>query len=381
MAALLLAAQVVRNSAVWTFSELQPDKAARFWRSHPAVELSLGLAEIGDAARQRKPVLQKTFAMIDDAALKAPLSPAPFLVRGVEAQLAGDMAAQRDFLAAQWRDPRSMPAAYFLAEYYLRNGQSLSGLRQTALVARLSPKGVGAIAPFVARYAQNRLNWPQIRALFRSDPAIREDVLEALASDPDNAEAVLALANVNHRSTSSQWLHILLQSLVSGGEYARARTIWIALTGPEPSAGNLLYDPKFSAPAAPPPFNWVLASSPIGLAERQPGNRLHVIFYGQQDGVLASQLMLLAPGSYRLRMGGPSDAAHAELLGWSVRCDKSSSPISTVSLDGAVRGWTFVVPANCPAQWLELSGRSGDVAQQADVAIGPLTLTRDGPGA
>jgi hypothetical protein len=380
--ALLLAAQVVRNSAVWAYSELHPEKAAQFWGTHPAVELSLGLADIGRSARARKPVSAATFAMIDDAAKGSPLSPEPFLVHGVQAQLSGDSdSAQRDFRAAQWRDPRSMPAAYFLADYYLRTGHPLEGLRQTALVARLSPRGLSAVAPFVAAYAQNPANWPQIRALFKSDPGIEDYVLEALASDPGNARAVLALADAKHRSGSSQWLHVLLQSMVSGGDYRGARNIWNSLAGTQPTPGNLLYDPNFSSPEAPPPFNWALSTSPVGLAERQPGNRLHVIFYGQQDGVLASQLMLLAPGSYRLRMGRPSDAAHAELLGWSVRCDKSTSPISTVSLDGAARGWTFVVPDNCPAQWLELSGRSGDVAQQADVAIGPLTLTRDGAGA
>jgi hypothetical protein len=378
--AVLLGAQVIRNAAVRAYSDLLPEKAARLWRNHPAVELSIGLARIGQDSRERKPVAPATFAMIDRGALGAPLSPTPFLVHGVRAQLAGDsVTAQLNFLAAQWRDPRSMPAAYFLADYYLRTGKPLEGLRQTALVARLSPNGVSSVAPFVARYAQERANWPQIRALFRSNPAIEEDVLEALASDPGNADALLALADTGHRTPSSQWLRRLLQSLVENREYGRAHAIWSSLAGGGP--GNLIYDPGFSKSEAPPPFNWMLASSTVGLAERQPGNRLHLIFYGQQDGVLASQLLLLAPGTYRLRMGPASDATHAELLGWSVRCDKSSLRLSTASLDSAARGWTFVIPANCPAQWLELSGSSGDVAQQADVAIGAIDVARENPGA
>jgi len=47
----------------------------------------------------------------------------------------------------------------------------------------------------------------------------------------------------------------------------------------------------------------------------------------------------------------------------------------------ASRGWTFQVPEDCPAQWLELSGRSGDIAQQSDVTITGLTLTRTGANA
>lgn len=376
--ALLLAVQVVRNAAVAALADLQPESAARLWSDHPAVETSLALAQIGRDSRARKPVAPATFALIDDAALKAPLSPQPFLVHGVAARLAGDSAtAERDFLAAQWRDPRSLAAAYFLAEHYLRSGEPLAGLRQTALVARLSPSGVSAVAPYVAMYARNRANWPQLRALFRSDARIAEDSLEVLARDPANAEAVLALADARHLKPDSQWLRVLLQSLVEAGSYERAHALWAAVASPRPVAGALLYDADFAAAAAPPPFNWALVSSPVGLAERQ-ANALHSIFYGQQDGVLASQLLLLRPGTYRLRTNPARDAVHPELLGWSLRCDKASAPVAAASLDGAARGWTFTIPANCPAQWLELSGRSGDVAQQADVTISGLSLTREG---
>jgi hypothetical protein len=104
---------------------------------------------------------------------------------------------------------------------------------------------------------------------------------------------------------------------------------------------------------------------------------LHVLFYGNQDGVLASQLLQLAPGSYRLKLRGSGVPTHPELLSWSVRCDQSQQPISSIGIgDAAARGWTFQIPPDCPAQWLELSGRSADVSQQADVTIGGLSMVR-----
>ena len=97
--------------------------AAWLWPSHPDVEISLAMTDIGNASRERRHVAPRSFAEMREAAVEAPLSPEPFLVRGVAAQLAGNPeAAGRAFLAAQWRDPRSLPAAYFLAEYYLRKG-------------------------------------------------------------------------------------------------------------------------------------------------------------------------------------------------------------------------------------------------------------------
>ncbi|MGE5564055.1 MAG: hypothetical protein ACM3ZV_12240 [Bacillota bacterium] len=376
--ALLLAAQVVRNAAVAALSNLHPASAARLWASHPSVETSLGLARIGEAARERKPIDRSVFAMIDDAAAKAPLSPEPFLVRGVQAQTAGDReAAKRAFLAAQWRDPRSLPAAYFLADYYFHAGHALEGLEQTTVLARLSPGGANAVAPFVAAYAQNRANWPQMRALFVRQEGLEEQVLAVLARNPANADAVLALADAQHRRPDSVWLRVLLQSLVENRDYARARAVWSSIGGGH-AGGQLVYDTAFSAPEAPPPFNWALTTSTVGLAERQPGKHLHVIFYGNEDGVLASQLLLLQPGTYRLQMQSVGAPVHPESIRWSVRCDKSPEPVAIADMTRASSGLTFQVPANCPAQWLELSGRSGDVAQQSEVTITGLSLTRVG---
>ena len=377
--ALLLAVQVVRNAAVVALAPLHPETAAQFWPDHPSVEISQGMAQIGRDARARKSIDQRVFAMIQDAAIKAPLSSEPFLVRGVQAQTAGDAkAAKRAFLSAQSRDPRSLPAAYFLADYYVRSGQALPGLQQTVLLARLSPGGADAVAPFVAAYAQNSSNRAQMRALFRSQPAIEEGVLDVLARNGSNTQALLAVADAAHRTADSPWLKVLLQSLVTSGDYQQARAIWSSV-GRANAGDELLYDADFSSPRPPPPFNWSLTSSTVGLAERQPGKRLHVIFYGNEDGVLASELVMLQPGTYRLQMQLAGAPAHAELLRWSVRCDKSQQPLSTVSLDQAAgHGWTFQVPANCAAQWLELSGRSEDVAQQSDVTITGLSLTRAG---
>lgn len=380
--ALLLAAQVVRDAAVAALAPLRPTSAAKFWAGHPSAEISLALAEIGAASRDRKPIDPHVFRLIDDAVVKSPLAPEPFLVRGVQAQIARDAdSAKAAFLAAQWRDPRSMPAAYFLASYYLGHGALLDGLKQTTILARLSPNGVNAAAPFVAAYAKDRRNWPQMRALFRSQPALENDVLSALAQDAGNTDAILALADAEHRSPQSNWLPILLSNLVASGDYARARAIWSSVGGGH--AGDaLVFDPTFSAPEPPPPFNWSFGTSTVGLAERQEGRKLHVIFYGNVDGVLASQLVTLAPGRYRLQMQLAGSSAHPELLRWSIRCEKSSEPIADIAIDqAAVRSWTFQLPANCPAQRLELVGRSADIAQQAEATITGFMLTREGSNA
>ena len=175
LVALLLAATVVRNSAVNALADLDPALASAFWSRHPAPEINLAMIEIARAARVRAAAPPEAFGRILDAAQKAPLAPEPFLVDGVREQVAGrPMRAQQAFLAAEWRDPRSLPAHYFLAEHYFRARDAGSALTEIASLANLSPGGVGSSAPYLAAFARDRANWPRMRALFRVNPQIED---------------------------------------------------------------------------------------------------------------------------------------------------------------------------------------------------------------
>ena len=382
IAALLIAVQVARNAAVHALSEARPAEAAKFWSGHPASEIGVAMTEIARASRARRPVPESAFAQIADAAAKAPLAPEPFLVRGVQAGLAGDVrAAQRAFEAAQWRDPRSLPAAYFLADRYFRAGDLTQGLREVAALARLSPDGGTAAAPYIAQYATSPANWPALRALFATNPGLAQRVLTTLASNAQTVPAALALSGPRE-SENQQWLQVLVNTLVQAGDYAKAHAAWARLAGGGAHAGELVHDPDFRDSIAPPPFNWQFTSSTVGLAERQKGGRLHVLYYGDEDGTLANQLLLLGPGRYRLTMRLVGEAARAHALTWSLWCDKAAQPLASITLDiAAARGWQFEVPSGCAAQWLKLSGTSADMPQQTDISVTDLTLTKVAAGA
>jgi hypothetical protein len=379
---LLIAVEVVRNAAVSGLADSRPGYAARIWSGHPAAEIGAAMIDIARASRSRRPVPPSSFAQMADAATKEPLAPEPFLVRGVQAGLRGDNAtAQKAFEAAQWRDPRSSPAAYFLADRYFRSGDVRHGLREIAALARLSPNGGAAAIPYLAQYAASPANWPALRDLFASNPQLEHPVLVALAGNVGTLPAALALSNA-HEAGNAQWLAVMVDTLVKAGDYSRARAGWTRMAGGGVRPGELIHDADFRDSVSPPPFNWRLTSSTVGLAERQRGGRLHVLFYGDEDGTLASELLLLPPGSYRLTMQLTGDPARAHILTWALWCDKAAQPLSSITLDtAAARGWQFQVPAGCAAQWLKLSGVAGDVTQQIDISIGALRLSKAVPGA
>ena len=382
LAAILIAVVVVRNAAVAKFAQARPDLAAQFWSSHPASELSAAMTQINEAQRRFSPIPPSASWMIADVAAKEPLAPEPFLVRAYQAELAGDdTSAQRAFEAAQWRDPGSLAAASFLAERYLRVGDLDRGLREVAALARLSPNGPTAAGPYLAGYASNRSNWPRLRSFLRANPELADPALVAIASNMRSAPAAFALADPREKLRAAPWLVPLLTTLVRAGQYEETYAIWSRAAGPT-SGRQLIHDSAFNDKAAPPPFNWALSSSEVGLAERRPGGRLHLVFRGRKDGILASQLLLLQPGQYRLSMQLIGDASQGRILNWSIWCDKADAPMASVSLDAvAARGWKFAVSSGCPAQWLRLSGSSTGIQKQADVTIAALRLERSLPGA
>lgn len=375
--ALLVAVAIVRNAAVTALAEKSPAAATAIWAGHPQAEASTGMTKIAQATHDRQPVPASAFAAIADVAAKEPLAPEPFLVRGVQAQLSGDGAtAQKAFEAAQWRDPRSLPAAYFLADRYFRIGDVKGGLDEIAALARLAPGGSAAVGPYLAQYAVNPATWPEMRRLFQTNPELAGPALVTLASRSETAPAVLVLAGPP-KGAQAPWLAPLLTTLTGAGEYAKARAIWANAS--KARTDRLLYDSEFSDKMSPPPFNWSLTSSTVGLAERQPGGRLHVVYYGQEDGFLATELILLPPGAYQLSMKLLGDTARARALSWSIWCDKAPQALASATLDAAAaRGLRFQVPAGCAAQWLKLGGASSDISQQSDVTIAALRLERDG---
>ena len=380
---LLLATAVVRNASVEAWAESRPDLAARLWASHPDVERIDLMAKVGGSARAGEGAGPDIRLRSVRLAAQQPLAVEPYLIAGVAAQMEGSRnRAERLFNAAHRRDVRSLPAHFFLADLYLKSDRLAPALREIAHLGRLSPGGLSAVPPYLAQYAREPANWEPMRTVLREHPELYEGILATLATDPRNSAAILALADPAHRNFRSPWLPTHIAALTAAGEYARARSLWADVAGPGGNRDGLIYDPGFRDSNAPPPFNWELASSGLGLAERQSSGMLQVIFYGSQSGTLARQLLVLNPGTYRLAMHVGGVIPDPQALMWSVQCDKGKTPIALfpVARPGAYR-WTFTVPAGCPAQWLQLDGRAQDMNARTEVTIGNVSLQRGGAGA
>jgi len=381
--AAFVAVTVVRTAAVEAYAEREPARAAKLWPGHPSTIFSAGLGALGDTALAGRPVDRMAIEPLLTATAKSPLSPEPFLVRGVEALLEGNQTlAERAFLEARQRDPRSVAARYFLADHYLKTGDTQRGLGEISALARLVPQSLRNVAPYLAAFARNTGGAKHVKAMLHHHPELEPVLLRTLATQAEDADLIIYLWSGRGGERAKPWQQRLVRSLIADGQYAKAYSVWARFTT-KPAQPGVLHDADFASTDTPPPFGWTLASGAAGVAEPEGQGRLHILYYGREDLVLASQTLMLRPGRYSLSMRVQGAAAAAETLSWRIRCLPSSEQVSEISLAGAGQGGaltaTFTVPpVGCTAQQLELLGNAPEIPEQTDLTISGLRLAEDG---
>lgn len=383
--ALTGAFQVVRSAAAAKYVDDRLDLAERAWPAHPSVAMAMSMSEIGQSAAKQRGASRLSVTRAMAAARHAPLRTEPFLIEGAMAvSEARPAQAERLFIEAKRRDPRSSAARYFLAQRYFASQRPLLGLVEASTLTKLVSGGSTALVPGLTQYAQAPGAVPNLRRIFAGNRELRDGVLVALASDANNAGLVLALAGSDEERLNSDvapaWQGPMLKPLVARGDFAQAHALWSRISGSPPGRTGL-FNPQFAKLSAPPPFNWSLFSGDFGLAEPAPAGGLQIIYYGRADAEFASQLLLLAPGTYELRMQVTRDAENEQPSGlaWLLTCQPRSQrllALPVVGRAGIARPLSgrFTVPVNCPAQLLSLSGSARDVAESEQVLIANLQL-------
>ena len=382
IAAGLLALQVVRTAAV-TDDASRATLAVRLWPSHPAVLVDRTMGEIGARAARGQSLTPAILDQVNQIARKAPLAPEPFLIKGALAQVQQRPAiAEQLFTAARARDPRSVAARYFLADRYLRSGRTGQALDEIATLSELFPQGMAGFGPALASFAQTPGAVPELRRLFRSSPQMEPVVLSSLANDASNARLILALwgrRSTGAEPATAEWQAKLVNMLVGQGQFANAKAVWRQVAGIN---GNprTVFNPGFAKSTAPPPFNWNLAKVG-GVVEPARGDRLQVIYFGRDDAILAEQLLLLAPGRYRLSMDLTGPPGEGGEIGWALTCVPGTEAFFRLPLErkGPLVA-SFSVPPGCAAQRLQLTATPGDFPQSQEFSIGKFSLTK-APGA
>jgi tetratricopeptide (TPR) repeat protein len=350
--------------------------AETLWPSSPEALGASIMAEVGAAAGRGADPNAETMAKLQRLAAEQPLSWEPFLVQGAIALRKGNVIrAEHLITSARNRAPRSPAARYLLADVYLRTGRPLQAMTEMAVLNRLVPAASVQLAPSLANYARTPGSVPQIRQILESYPELEAPLLAKLSWDPNNADLIMTLASAKRTAgPAPDWQRLMLTTLVNNGQYEKAYTLWRKLAGLKGLPSGF-YDPGFAEISAPPPFNWQLAQGAGGVAERSSGS-LQVLYFGRDNAELASQVLLLPPGRYRLAMNVSGDIASSNGVSWTVICLPSQRVELKLPAKAGAISAEFVVPSGeCPAQRVTLGAEAPEIPDGADFRISGLQLT------
>jgi hypothetical protein len=384
VAALLLAWLAVRSSVVNGLARANPFVADRIAHGDPRVAIELAMVEfalrngrVGPASRARA----------ERALDRAELADEPFLLAAVDAAAHGDAARSETLLTeARRRNPRDRLTRLLLLDRYLRTGRSAQAGTELAVLTQLIPQVEAALVPQLLQLARDPKTRPGLALILKRNPSVRDLLLGTLAGNPADSGLVMELAAASgagaNPAAPPAWQSTLLNSLVGHGDFARAYALWRGfLRQPAEDGPKGLYDGAFRGAPGAAPFNWSFASGSDGTVDRTPAPALQVQYYGRGAVNLASQLLMLRPGSYKLQLRAEGDAkGEGSILSWTLSCAGSKAPIVRLPLKGIASAPRllaagFAIPAGCPAQWLRLEGSPGDVASEQDVTLSNLQLT------
>lgn len=325
-----------------------------------------------------------TMTQVEQIALTAPLDPRPFLFAGVQQMLGGKNKEAVETLEAGRRlGPRQRWIRLLLLDRYLRTGRYRDAANEFAVLNRLVSGAQGPILGELAKMTQDPQTRAAVRQTLALDPGLEDSLLITLARNNTEPRILLELASPNALRAAGRpggWGQALVTSLVTQGRFQTGREMWTRLFRIPPQAARQpLYDPGFNVAQGSPPFGWDFAGGTAGAATPR-GGQLNVDYYGRNNAILVSQLLVLPPGPYSFAytVAGSSGPG----LSWTIRCAEGAQPASLAAIALPTAGpaakrhrVSFVVPSSgCRAQWIRLEGESAEFPEPVNVTLSQLDL-------
>ena len=320
------------------------------------------------------------------AARDAPLAEEPFFFAGVRAMQAGNRTgAIRLLEEARRRNPRMRLARLMLIDQYLREGRVREAATEITVLSRLFNEMGALLVDQLSLLAVDPRTRPALQRALGNDPLL-DEVLEQLVQRGVAPPLIMDLAQPRAHAYSAanppRWQLDLVQAQIGTGRYQEAYSLWRQFNGVR-SAPNTIYNPGFDRLPGSPPFNWQLTADANGVAERSRDGSLEVVYFGRADTELARQLLLLAPGRYRLEFQAATigDSAGSRLI-WRIACADGNRQLVSIPLERLtttprrLRVEFQVPPSACTAQWIKLVGESAEFPARREIRLERLTLAR-----
>ena len=260
------------------------------------------------------------------------------------------------------RNPRSREARLLLMRHAVGRGDLRDAIDQLAVLNRLNTGIVEQLMLALGNAISTPRQVDEAVAALGPHGELYHPFLRGFAIARKPAPLITRLIGAMPRSALADPAVrvIAINQMVQAQAFAEARALWAS--GQASGGNGLVHSPDFADRTAPPPFNWQLEESSTGVAERAATGGLMAEYYGRESGLLASQLLTLAPGNYRALLDYRTTSGTPGGMALQLRCAGGGAVLGQVPLRAAVGtgqklALEFTVPgAECRGQSLALVG-------------------------
>lgn len=295
------------------------------------------------------------------ALARSPLSPGAARVLGFVNEREGNRAQGRELvLQAAFLTRRDLLTRIWLIEDAVSRNDVPGALNEFDIAMRRSRPARNILFPILAGAVADPTFIDPVTALFRRSPNWAAEFLQTAIADGTATEnlAQIVARSPQIRAIDGDLRQQVIQQLVRENKFEAARRFQKRIA---PQTTAALSDPEFRGTEGYRPFVWNISSEASHGAAIGDGLDFHA--EGGSGGQVASQLLTLSPGRYRLSSVGNSTALGGAQ--WTVQCGgNEGAKLGQVPLPvrpGLV-ALDIEVPIGCVGQWLVLEVRGGSTA-------------------
>ncbi len=389
---LVLATEIARRAIAHRFEDDRPAAALKWDANDPAALVARANALIGPmlsgAARGPTPGddVQGASPLARQALAGAPLGGEALRDLSILARARGHETTADALLKRSARfGYRDTATQAMLLQSALKNNDFPGAMLRMDAILRVQPTFKTSLFPLMGAILNQPGGAQAIASTLAPHPAWRSDALAALADrEADTAPVIRLSAELQRRGSpaNASEQEVFLTRLVRDEQFAPALAMWRASLGAGAAPELAPYDEAFRGLPGSPPFNWRLNHEP-GVVAELSGGALHIEYSSRASVTLARQLVVLGPGQHRLTgVYAIDEGASGAALNWSIQCATPTGAVlaQTRQPAQAQRDWSpiaagFNVPADCPAQWLALTGIAGDGFGDVAARFGHLGIS------
>jgi hypothetical protein len=334
------------------------------------------------------------------ALLSNPLDSRALSLLGLLAERNGDLARAEALMSLSavrsWRNPT--PHVWLFAQA-IRRGKFEEALAQAdGLLRVINWRYEATIFPILAVFGADPSGLAALEGVLAANPPWRRQfLLQAVvngANDRLMTQLYQSLIGSSQPPTALE-MKPYLERLILEGRFEEAYQDWRATSSPAETSARSPYNGNFEAPLDGLPFNWAFddvsgAEIQITAApDRGNSQAMRAQFSGARVSLgRVGQLLMLAPGSYRLDLAVKASDLRAERgLVWQISCAESRMVLAETNLVTGTAPWTdlavkFDVPSSdCEAQWLKLTipaRTASETEIEGDVWFQDFRITAEG---